>query len=48
MIKISKDKHELEVSKNTFESFYKRLGYEVVGAKKEAPVADKKAETKSK
>lgn len=34
MIKIKKGDHVLLVSKNTYEVMYKRLKYEMVGAKK--------------
>lgn len=37
MIKIKKGDHVLSVSKNTYEVMYKRLGYEMVIAKKEEP-----------
>ena len=44
MIKIIKGDHVISVSKNTFETMYKRLGYKEVVAKKiEEP---KKEETK--
>lgn len=33
MIRIKKDNNELEVSKNAYETMYKRLGYQVVGKK---------------
>lgn len=37
-MKIKKDNEIIEVSKNTYESMFKRLGYEIVSEKKEEPV----------
>lgn len=34
-MKIQKDNTIIECSKNTFESMYKRLGYEIISEKKE-------------
>ena len=34
MILIKKDKHELKVSKETYENMFKELGYKIVNEKK--------------
>ena len=48
MIKIKKGDHVLSVSKNTYEVMYKRLGYEMVVAKKEESKKEESKKEESK